>query len=250
MKDYNEFWKKIKGPHGKHPSVRLRNHLIIRAVGQISKGMELIKVLDAGCGNGDLLKELNEKLCLSGRRADLSGYDVSEFQIKKNREEGLPFDYRVVDFNGNTEAGGKFDIIICSEVIEHLENWKTALENIARMTGPGGYLILTTQSGRRFRSDLALGHLQHFELHYLTDYLKTLNYDIIKAERLGFPFYNLQKAANSVFLPMAERVAHKETNLLTSMIFNLTYLLFRCSLRSKKLGPQILIVARKLSKGG
>lgn len=250
MKDYNEFWEKMKGSHGRHPSVRLRNYLIVNAVRQISDGAKINTVLDVGCGNGDLLKELSAKLCRSGRKMDFSGYDVSEFQIEKNRSEGLPFNFRVADFNERVDSGSKFDIVICSEVIEHLKNWKKALENIAGINMPGGYLILTTQSGRKLKADFALGHLQLFELQELTDYLKSLNYDIVKSEKRGFPFYNLQKIANSIFLPAAERVRHTETNLLTSILFSVTYFLFRISLKSKKLGPQIFILARKISRGG
>jgi hypothetical protein len=130
-------------------------------------------------------------------------------------------------------------------MIEHLENWKLSLENIADLNYPGGYLILTTQSGRKFKSDEALGHLQHFKMDYLIGYLKTLNYNIIKAEKRGFPFYNLQKLVNSIFLPMSTRVTHREINLLTSILFSVTYFLLRISVKSKRLGPQIFILAQK-----
>lgn len=247
MKDYNEFWQTMKGSHARHPSVRFRNYLITKAIRQILDPIQNNTILDVGCGNGDLLKQLNDYLCLNGAKATLSGYDISEYQIEKNRLEGLPFDFQVADFNERVEINNKFNIIICSEVIEHLRNWKSSLENIAKINKPGGYLILTTQSGRKFKSDDALGHLQHFELDYLIGYLKTLNYDIIRGEKRGFPFYNLQKAANSFYLPMSRRVTHREINLLTSVLFSVAYFLFQISIKSKKLGPQIFILAQKLS---
>lgn len=250
MKDYNEFWKIMKSSHARHPSVRFRNHLIVGAVRRILGQFKGSSILDVGCGNADLLKELKSRLCLDRGEVTLSGYDISQYQIEKNKLQGLPFDFRVADFNGRVDVSSKFDIIICSEVIEHLENWKSSLQNMADMNKPGGYLILTTQSGKRLKSDLALGHLQHFELHHLTGHLKAMNYDIIRAERRGFPFYDLQKVANSVFFSMAERVAHTEINLLNSILFGCTYFLFRISLRSKRLGPQIFILAHKLPKGG
>lgn len=237
----------MQGPHSKHPSVRFRNHLIVGAVRRILDPFKDSLVLDVGCGNGDLLKELNSRLCLDRGRVILSGYDISQYQIEKNKLQGLPFDFRVADFNGWVDINSEFDIIICSELIEHLKNWKSSLQNMAEINKQGGYLILTTQSGRRFKSDEALGHLQHFQLDCLVDYLRKLKYDIIKAERRGFPFYNLQKIANSIFFSMAERAAHTETKLLTSILFGCTYFLFRISLRSKRLGPQIFILAHKKS---
>ena len=236
----------MKGVHARHPSVRFRNYLIVSAVRRILDPLKQSSVLDVGCGSGDLLKELDKRLCL-GPRVILSGYDISRYQIEKNRLEGLSYDFRVADFNGWVDAASKFDIVICSELVEHLKDWKSSLHNITDMNKPEGFLILTTQSGRRFKSDKALGHLQHFRLDCLVDYLKKLNYDIIIAQKRGFPFYNLQKAVNSIFFVMAERVAYAETKLSASILFVFVYFLFRISISSKKLGPQIFILARKKS---
>lgn len=237
----------MKGLHSRHPSVRFRNHLIVGAVRRILDPFKDSSLLDVGCGNGDLLKELESRLCLDREKFILSGYDISRYQIEKNKLQGLPFDFRVTDFNGRVDVSSKFDIIICSELIEHLKDWKSSLQNMADMNKRGGYLILTTQSGRRFKSDKALGHLQHFQLDSLVDYLRKLNYDIIKAERRGFPFYNLQKMVNSIFFSMAERVARAETKFPASILFSCTYFLFRISLSSKSLGPQIFILGHKKS---
>lgn len=249
MKDYNEFWE-IRGEnHSRHPSVRFRNHLILDAVMRISSGKKVAKILDIGCGDADLLKQLSCRLFAYGKKAVLSGYDISAYQIERNRLHGLPFDFRVVDFNQKIVPVDKFQIIICSEVLEHLKNWELSLQNIAAMNDADGYLILTTQSGRRFRSDSAIGHLQHFELNYLMDYLKALNYDIIVGEKRGFPFYNLQKALNSAYLPASEKVVCAEDNFFIRALFIVAYFLFRISIKSKKLGPQIFILARKIPQG-
>lgn len=247
MKDYNKFWETMKDLHSRHPSVRFRNFLIIKAIQKILDPVEENTILDVGCGDAGLLKQLSNSSYFKGKKAIFSGYDISGYRIEKNRSQGLRFNFRVADFNENIEVNNKFNIIICSEVIEHLKNWRISIENMAAMNELGGYLILTTQSGRRFKSDLALGHLQHFELDYLTDYLKMLGYDIIRAEKRGFPFYNLQKAVNSIFFSVSERIAHTDVNALTSILFDITYFLFRISINSKKLGSQIFILARKSS---
>lgn len=246
MKDYNEFWEIMKGPPSKHPSVRFRNYLIVRAVRRILHPLKSNSILDVGCGNGDLLRELNGRLCLDGTQVALSGYDISEYQIKKNRLQGLPFDFRVADFNGRVDTTNKFDIVICSEVIEHLKNWESSLENMADMNKPGGYLILTTQSGKRFKSDIALGHLQHFRLDSLINYLIRLKYKIILGEKRGFPFYNLQKSLFSVFFSASTKIAHSEISMATAILFSITYFLFHLSIKSKSLGPQIFILAHKM----
>lgn len=241
MINYNELWMLVKGSHSKHPSVRFRNHFVVKTVKQILSSQKMNTILDVGCGNGELLKQL------TGHGIVSSGCDISEYQIKENKLQGLPFDFWVADFNKKIEIKNKFDIITCCEVIEHLKNWQVALENIANINIPGGYLILTTQSGKIFKSDSAVGHLQHFELDYLTDYLKTLNYDVLIAEKRGFPFYTLQKIVGSFIPPLSKKVAYANVNVLTSLLFNITYFLFLISVKSKNWGPQIFILACKVS---
>lgn len=39
-----------------------------------------------------------------------------------------------------------FDLLICTEVLEHLLDWKKAITEMARVVRPGGWMILTTRS--------------------------------------------------------------------------------------------------------
>lgn len=40
----------------------------------------------------------------------------------------------------------KFDLVLCAEMMEHADDWKRAIENMKRVTVPGGLLLLTTRS--------------------------------------------------------------------------------------------------------
>ncbi|HBA45334.1 TPA: hypothetical protein DEG21_01645 [Patescibacteria group bacterium] len=42
------------------------------------------------------------------------------------------------------ELNNKFDLVICSEVIEHIENWQNVIKNLCKLSDV--YIILTTQS--------------------------------------------------------------------------------------------------------
>jgi 2-polyprenyl-3-methyl-5-hydroxy-6-metoxy-1,4-benzoquinol methylase len=51
----------------------------------------------------------------------------------------------------------RFDIVIASEVIEHLENPRFTARELYRLCRPGGHVIITTPNNESLRSLLALG---------------------------------------------------------------------------------------------
>lgn len=46
----------------------------------------------------------------------------------------------------HTYGGGVFDVVISTEMLEHVEDWRRAVFNMATVTKPGGWLIITTRS--------------------------------------------------------------------------------------------------------
>jgi ubiquinone/menaquinone biosynthesis C-methylase UbiE len=59
----------------------------------------------------------------------------------------------------------RFDVIVCSEVLEHVAEPRQVLEGIATLLAPGGRGVLTVPAGQRYWSalDEAAGHLRRFE---------------------------------------------------------------------------------------
>jgi len=98
------------------------------------------KFLDVGCGLGYFSKKAIRK------GARVTGLDVGERIIKRARKlmpagRFLVGDAKSLPFNDNT-----FDIVLCTEVIEHVENPHKALNELFRVTKKGGYVVLTTQN--------------------------------------------------------------------------------------------------------
>jgi len=54
----------------------------------------------------------------------------------------------VCDVEGIAERFGQesFDIVISTEMVEHVRNWREAISNIKRVCKPGGTVLLTTRS--------------------------------------------------------------------------------------------------------
>ena len=115
-----------------------------------TKGKSL---LDFGAGTGNLIKILNKFDFKS-----ISGADL--FNRPKNLEKTIKW-YKL-DLNENFNIIKKFDFIICSETIEHLENPRHTLRTIYRLLKNDGVLILTMPNNESLRSIGALIFDNHF----------------------------------------------------------------------------------------
>lgn len=125
--------------------VRLaQNHLKRTGVTAVSAERP-VNWLDFGCGAGGLLKYLRNLRTLNcdGNEAPVHpvGHDIGSYAERLRRDDG----FEIVDWNELWQMpSGRFDIITCIEVIEHVPNPWSVIELLARSLKPGGLLILTT----------------------------------------------------------------------------------------------------------
>lgn len=116
------------------------------------------KVLDVGCAYGFMLERFPDSF-------DKFGVDVSEYAINiaKNRLPSVAFTVSNVEDSLPFQKES-FDIIICNDVLEHLENPAVALENIKRVLKKGGILYINTPNLNSFRKKV-LGFADKMEHH-------------------------------------------------------------------------------------
>src|SRR3954469_10990650 len=95
--------------------------------------------LDVGCGAGLLA----EPLARLG--AKVTGIDAAPEVIAVAREHaaarGLEIDYRVGDVQ---DLEGRFDLVTCMEVIEHVAEPAAFVKALARKLAPNGLLVMST----------------------------------------------------------------------------------------------------------
>jgi len=109
-------------------------------------------ILDVGCGGGIL----TEALARSG--AQVTGIDLSEasLEIAKRhaKEQGLNIDYRYESIEGVAgKHAGKFDVITCMEMLEHVPEPDKIISACSRLLKPGGHAFFSSIN-RTFKSFL------------------------------------------------------------------------------------------------
>jgi SAM-dependent methyltransferase len=102
-------------------------------------------VLDVSCRRGELLRELV-----------LRGYQArgTNFEVQPAPPGDLAVDVGVDLMHGLPYPDESFDLVCLTEVIEHLENHRAAIAELARVVTQGGSLILTTPNIMRLDSRL------------------------------------------------------------------------------------------------
>jgi 2-polyprenyl-6-hydroxyphenyl methylase/3-demethylubiquinone-9 3-methyltransferase len=101
------------------------------------------RILDIGCGGGIL----SEALCRSG--AQVTGIDLSRPTLAAARRHaaagGLEIDYRWLGPEQLArEATGRFDAVICMEMLEHVPEPPRVIGACAQMLKPGGRAFFST----------------------------------------------------------------------------------------------------------
>jgi 2-polyprenyl-6-hydroxyphenyl methylase / 3-demethylubiquinone-9 3-methyltransferase len=101
------------------------------------------RVLDVGCGGGLLA----ESLARAG--ADVTAIDLAPSMVETARlhalDSGLKIDYRVESAEQLAQAhAGKFDVVTCMEMIEHVPDPAQTIAVLGKLVAPGGNVFVST----------------------------------------------------------------------------------------------------------
>jgi SAM-dependent methyltransferase len=127
---------------------------------------EHVRMLDAGCGTGRNLLEY-------GRLGTAEGVDFSPEAIEFCHRRGL-LAVRQAEIEQLPFQDGSFDLILATDVLEHLRDDRTAIAELRRVTAPGGRLLATVPAYRWLWSqhDVAHHHFRRYTLRRLSDRLR------------------------------------------------------------------------------
>ena len=125
--------------------LRLLQLLQYAAEKDCSKQNQNLNLLDAGCGEGFVTVQIKS------RRPDwhVVGIDGAEEAIALAKQLHTEIDFRIGNLYGLDFPDKVFDVVLCSEVLEHLEQPEKALKELQRVSK--SVLLLTVPHEPWFR---------------------------------------------------------------------------------------------------
>jgi SAM-dependent methyltransferase len=222
-------WDDMKkyGPFSRH---------LRRIIQQIIRPLEFQSVLDVGCGQGSLMQELQAEF----PRITPYGIDLSASAVELARERVSGGCFRVMDITKGS-LDEKYDLVVCSEVLEHLPDDMTALQNLRKMTGK--YLLISAPQGRMREFERQYGHVRNYAAGELTDKIERSGFAVESVVEWGFPFYS------PLYRDFLEVTGSKGTTgefgAVRKLISNAIYYLFL--LNSSRRGDEIFVLAQPVA---
>ena len=231
-----DYWRKMAAP-------RLRARTFLGLMRETPPG----NLIDLGCGNGLLLEEVGRHFS----QAKLAGIDLSTALIQASHRTKRNVEWFACDLQQsdsiNPELHGRFDTVVASELIEHLEEPSVMLVNAFKLASPGGRLLLSTQSGPIRETERRVGHHRHFSQSEMSTLLTQAGWEPMRIWNTGFPFHGLSKWWANIdpdksMAQFSGRAYGPYQN------FICVALRFAFLLNSRSRGAQLFVVARKPSR--
>lgn len=255
--DWDAHWGEIGDASRRmNPANEYRARLVLENLGELQ---EEGTVVDVGCGQGTLTVALAARY--PGQR--VVGLEPSGEAVRRARASALSERSAVEFMQGDllkdeewaSRELGPATVVVCSEVLEHVDNPVALLVKIREsLLIEGGRIVITVPGGPRSAFDRAIGHRMHFNRRSCRVMLEWAGFSPVTIVRAGFPFFNVYKllvimrgdgvvrdlsGANSVGASCASRVA-----------LNAFGRLFRLNLRDFVFGWQMVAVATAGTRGG
>lgn len=152
------------------------------------KPLKLEKVLDVGCGEGFTLKKLEEKKI--GKHNE--GIDYSEDAIKIGKKIYPELNLLKGDVYSLSYPDNSFDMALCTEVLEHLDDPIKAVQEIKRVTSK--YILFSVPNEPFFiMANFLRGkyvksfgnhpeHINHWTMWGFENFLKKQGLTVVKSK--------------------------------------------------------------------
>jgi SAM-dependent methyltransferase len=115
----------------RNPVQRYLIRRFLDRVAELSARVAPTTVLDAGCGEGFVHGHLAARL---GGGVAFTGLDVTAAALRESRSRGSGAPLLQGSVTALPLAGASFDLVVCTEVLEHLDRPAQALDELCRVS--------------------------------------------------------------------------------------------------------------------
>ena len=186
---YDRIWPQMSDYIRYNPGARHRR----RHIFEFLDTLRFSSLLDVGCGNAEFLRMVDARY--PGRT--LNGVDLSAVAVATNAATFPHIQFAVSNVEQDA-LPGPVDVVVCSEVLEHLSEPVDALRHIHDALKGGGHAVLTTPTGTVHQTEKHFGHVQHPSPDDLVRWCTEASLDVVDLRVWGFPFYSLTKWATNI----------------------------------------------------
>lgn len=109
----------------------------------IESGSSPKKIIDVGCASGWFISEISKKF----PKAKCFGIDIYKDAIDFGKKKYRKINFKCADAQSIPFKNSTFDVVICCEVLEHVENPKKTLLEIKRILKNDGTAVMEIDSG-------------------------------------------------------------------------------------------------------
>jgi SAM-dependent methyltransferase len=229
---YNAGWARRWGDCYRHgPSLRHRQRLVANVI----RPLGVRSILDVGCGNGVTLQQLLRAVPIP----EVYGADHSTEAVAQAARAMPGASFRTLDI-AREHLGRTFDLVLCCDVLEHIEDDLEALRNMRAMAGR--CLVLTTLQGTMRPCERAVGHVRNYTRAGLEARLGEAGFAPERTIEWGFPFFS---PIHRTLLEWAgPAISEGHFGLPRRALARLLYTLF--FLNSSRRGDMLILLARPI----
>jgi 2-polyprenyl-3-methyl-5-hydroxy-6-metoxy-1,4-benzoquinol methylase len=164
---YDDFKNRSKDAYA-----NAKYEILSKWIGKTGEGPR--NILNAGCGSGEL------SFLLASRGHAVEGIDPGteyvELAKQQAKQFGLTrctFDVAGIEEFSEKHTGGLYDVVVATDVIEHIKDDVAAVRAMLKLLKPGGDLFITVPAGPYLFGfhDEQLGHYRRYTLKMCRDVL-------------------------------------------------------------------------------
>ncbi len=203
------------------------DYWLLNCILKYAKKEGINNILEVGCGQGNKTAIISDYF----KQAKIIGIEPSSAGIRNARENYS--NYKNIEFveyelNSFIEKSNikKFDLVAALEILEHVEDWESLLDDIINVSNK--YILLSFPTGRMRDYEKHVGHLRNFKKGEIENFLGARGVKSIKTFYAGFPLYTpfARDYVNRNYNNFMKSIEHEFTK--SQEIFHhFVYLIFR-----------------------